>query len=166
MYERKTAHIDDDFVVFLIGMNVNRWREVRSWRPVMQAMPRMVVELRRNPDLGLLKAYTGWMFGGPASIQYWRSYDALLAYSRNSESEHLPAWRSFNRAARSTDAVGIWHETYRVTAGQWEAIYGGTRDVGLLGAVGGRPLDDRSTSSTRIGDRPSDTAPVEPPHPR
>ena len=33
------------------------------------------------------------------------------------------AWRAFNRAARNTDAVGIWHETYRATAGQWETIY-------------------------------------------
>jgi len=122
----------------------------------------MLAELRRDPDLGLLKAYTGWMFGGPASIQYWRSYDELLAYSRSSDSDHLPAWRAFSHAARSTDAVGIWHETYRVTAGQWEAIYG-TKDVGLLGAVGGYTLHHTSTSSTRIGDRPRDTAPVEPP---
>jgi hypothetical protein len=163
MYDRRTAHIDGDFVVFLIGMNVNRWRAVRAWSPVVQAMPRMLAELRRRPDLGLIKAYSGWMFGGPASIQYWRSYDQLLAYSRNSDSEHLPAWRAFNRAARDTDAVGVWHETYRVSGGHWETIYGGTKDIGLLGAVGGRTLVRGSTSATRIGDRADDHAPVEPP---
>ena len=163
MYTRKTAHFEGDFVVFLIGLHVHRWRAIRSWHPAMQAMPRMLTELRRDPDLGLLKAYAGWMFGGPASIQYWQSYNKLLAYSRSSNSEHLPAWRAFNLAARSTDAVGIWHETYRITGGQWETIYGSTSDIGLLGAVGGRTLDRRSTSSTRIGDRPNDTAPVEPP---
>lgn len=163
MYERKTAEIDADFVVFLIGLNVNRWTAVRSWQPAMQAMPRMLSELRRRPDLGLLKAYSGWMFGGPASIQYWRSYEDLVAYSRSTDSDHLPAWRAFNRAARKTDAVGIWHETYRVTNGQWETIYGGMTDVGLLGAVGGRSLDQKSTSAMRIGDRPSDTAPVDTP---
>ncbi len=103
------------------------------------------------------------MFGGPASIQYWRSYDDLVAYARSSDSDHLPAWRAFNHAARSTDAVGIWHETYRVTTGGWETIYGRINAVGLLGAVGGRTLEHRSTSSTRIGDMPSDTAPVEAP---
>jgi len=58
-----------DFVVFLIGVRVNRWSANRSWRPAMRAMPRMLAELRRRPDLGLLRAYPAWMFGGPASIQ-------------------------------------------------------------------------------------------------
>ncbi len=151
MYERRTADLDGDVVVFLIGMNINHWRAVRSWLPVVQAMPRMLAELNRHPDLGLLKAYSGWLFGGPALVQYWRSYDSLLAYARSTESEHLPAWRRFNRAARDTDAVGIWHETYQVTAGQWETIYGGMKDVGLLGAVGGRALSPGSTSATRMG---------------
>jgi hypothetical protein len=156
MYERRTAAIDGDFVVFLIGMNVNRWRAVRAWLPVVQAMPRMLAELRGRPDLGLLKAYSGWMFGGPASIQYWRTFDGLVAYSRRADSEHLPAWRAFNRAARRTDAVGIWHETYRVTAGQWEAVYGGMTAVGLLGAAGGRTVGTGSTAAIRIGDRDQD----------
>lgn len=163
MYERKTADIDGDFVVFLIGMNVNRWRAVRAWWPVARAMPRMLIELRNRPDLGLLKVYNGWMFGGPAAIQYWRSYEALVDYSRSSDSEHLPAWRAFNRAARATDGVGIWHETYRVAAGQWETIYGGMKDVGLLGAVGGHTLAGGSTSATRMGDVAEDRAPVDPP---
>jgi hypothetical protein len=163
MYERRSAQVDGDFVVFLIGMTVNRWQSVSAWLPVFRAMPRMLAELERRRDLGLLHAYGGWMFGGPASVQYWRSYDDLTAYSRSADSEHLPAWRAFNRAARSTDAVGIWHETYRVTSGQWETIYGSTKDIGLLGAVGGHVLAGASTSRTRIGDRDVDDAPVEPP---
>jgi hypothetical protein len=78
-----------------------------------------------DSDLSLVKAYNGWMFGGPASIQYWRAYDQLVAYSRSTDAEHLAAWR----AARRTDAVGVWHETYRVTAGRWETIYGSMKDV-------------------------------------
>jgi len=163
MYERKTADIDGDFVVFLIGTNISSWRKVGAWRPVLQAMPRMLRELQNRPDLGLLKAYPGWMFGGPAVIQYWRSYDQLVAYSRGTDSEHLPAWRAFNRAALATDAVGIWHETYRVSAGQWETIYGGKKAVGLYGAVGGHTLVRGSTSAMRIGDRDSDSPPVEAP---
>lgn len=124
MYQRKSADFDGDFVVFLIGMNVNCWRAVRAWLPVMRAMPRMLAELTANPDLGLLRGYSGWMFGGPATAQYWRSYDALAPYARSADAEHLPAWRAFNRVARTTDAVGVWHETYRITSGQWETIYG------------------------------------------
>jgi hypothetical protein len=163
MYERKSAQFEGDFVVFLIGMNVNRWRAVRAWQPVIAAMPRMLTELRQRPELGLLGAYSGWIFGGPASIQYWRSYEDLVAYSQNSNSVHFPAWRAFNQAARKTDAVGIWHETYRVTQGQWETIYGGTADIGLLGAVGGHTINHNSTSTTRTGDHVNDRAPVDPP---
>jgi len=153
MPERLTADIDDDFVVFLIGMHVNRWRSVRSWGPVFRAMPAMLAELRAKPELGLLKAYQGWMFGGPAVVQYWRSFEQLVAYSRDSGSEHLPAWRKFNRLIAHTQAVGIWHETYEVSAGQWEAIYADMPAVGLMGAVGSRSLNAESTADTRLQTR-------------
>jgi hypothetical protein len=39
---RMTARIDGDFVVFLIGMRINKpWRPGR-WLPVASAMPRML----------------------------------------------------------------------------------------------------------------------------
>lgn len=160
MYERRTAEIDGDFVVFLIGFHVNRWRAVRAWVPLVRVMPSMIRELKSRPELGLLQAYGGWMFGGVGYIQYWRSYEHLMAYARSAKHEHLPAWRAFNRLARTTDAVGIYHETYRVAAGQWEAIYGAMPDIGLLGATRGHPLEHSSTAATRIGDREQDEAPV------
>ncbi|HEY2224848.1 DUF4188 domain-containing protein [Actinomycetospora sp.] len=167
-YVRRSAEIEGDFVVLLIGTRVNRWRDVRAWLPVFRAMPRMVRELEAHPELGLLKAYGGWMFGGPTYIQYWRSYEALIAYSRSAEAEHLPAWRAFNRATRRyPDSVGIYHEAYRVSEGQWETIYGAMPEIGLLGASSGRDLRRRSTSASRMGTRTeeSDTAPVAAPTP-
>lgn len=158
---RWTADADGDVVVFIIGFHINRWRAVREWLPVGQAMPRMLRELQQQPELGMLGANGGWFFGGPGFIQYWRSYAHLEAYARKHDSEHLPAWRAFNRAARRSSAVGIYHETFRVGDGSWEAIYRNMPAVGLLGAVGGRPVSAASTSATRIGDRATDTAPVE-----
>ena len=165
-YARRSADIEGDFVVLVIGTHVNRWRDVRAWLPVIRAMPRMVRELERRPELGLLKAYGGWMFGGPTYIQYWRSYDQLVAYARSAEAEHLPAWRAFNRATRAHgDAVGVFHETYRVSAGQWETIYGAMPEIGLLGASRGNDLRRGSTSASRMGTRSEETdaAPVEAP---
>lgn len=160
-YTRVSAEIEGDFVVFLIGTHVNRWRDVRAWLPVFRAMPRMLAELARHPEMGMLKAHSGIMFGGPALVQYWRSYEHLEAYARNAEAEHLPAWRAFNRAARSSpDSIGIFHETYRVSAGQWETIYGAMPEIGLLAAGRAVTLDDSSTSARRIGARADDTAPV------
>jgi hypothetical protein len=162
-YVRRSAEIDGDFVVLVIGTHVNRWRDVRAWLPVFRAMPRMVRELEARPELGLMKAYGGWVFGGPTYIQYWRSYDALVAYARSADAEHLPAWRAFNRATRrSPDSVGIFHETYRVSAGQWETIYGAMPEIGLLGASRGQDLRRSSTSASRMGVRTedADAAPV------
>jgi len=104
--------------VFIIGMNINRYRDMRHWWPAFRAMTRAVRELKAHPEFGLLRAEGGLFFGGPAFIQYWKSYEQLEAYARNPNAEHLPAWRAFNQAARTTDSVGTYHETYRIQSGK------------------------------------------------
>src|SRR5690606_36016936 len=82
-------------------------------------------------DLGFLGATTLLGGKGPWVVQWWRSTEQLYSYASRAESHHLPAWRAFNAAARkSPGAVGIWHETYAVPAGQVESIYNGA-EVGL-----------------------------------
>lgn len=131
---RMTARVDGDFCVFLIGMRINRWWQVRSWWPVMMAMPRMLRELAADPETGFLGAESA--FGNPTiMIQYWRSFEALEAYARDPHQHHRPAWTAFNRVAAKTDAVGIWHETYLVKSGQYEALYNNMPRFGL-GKVG------------------------------
>ena len=160
LHGRVAADSDGDFVVFLIGMRVNRWREVRHVAATMSAMRRMLGELDRHPELGLLRAEAGFFFGGPGVIQYWRSYEHLERYARAADAEHLPAWRRFNALARTSDAVGIYHETYRVGAGTFETLYNHMPAVGLLAATGPRTLSRGSTSAQRIGARTEDQAPV------
>ena len=161
---RVTADFDGDVVVFLIGMHVNcPWR-VREWSTALRAMVGMLRELRARPDLGLLHAEGAWFFGGPAVIEYWRSYEQLEAYARAADAEHLPAWRAYNQLARSSDAVGIYHETYRATAGNYEVMYNHMPQVGLLAATGPRRLSRGSTSAQRIGARVEDEAPVAAPN--
>src|SRR5438093_8601572 len=116
-----TALLDGDFVVFLIVMRFNRPWKLRSWRVFMSMRP-MVKELEASPQSGFLHAEYGFLFGGPALAQYWRSFEDLERYARNPESRHLPAWRRFNRLVRDSGDVGIWHETYRVPAGDYEVI--------------------------------------------
>ena len=43
-----------EFVVFLIGMRINKPWKVRKWVPVFLTMPRMIKELEANPDSGFL----------------------------------------------------------------------------------------------------------------
>ncbi len=52
--ERLTAEIDGPFVLFLIGMRVNKPWKVRTWWPAFVAMPRMLKELERDPATGYL----------------------------------------------------------------------------------------------------------------
>ena len=126
--QRMTAELDGDFVVFLIGMRINKPWKIHKWWPVFRAMRPMIKELERNPDSGFL----GHTFGWPVIVQYWRSFEHLEAYARSHDHLHWPAWLAFNQRMRqSRGDVGIWHETYRVAAGQYEAIYSGMPPFGL-----------------------------------
>ncbi len=44
--ESSTAHISGDFVVFIIGVAVHNWLDVRAWWPVFTGMKRMMDELQ------------------------------------------------------------------------------------------------------------------------
>jgi len=120
--QRLTAQLDGDFVVFLIGMRINQPLKVHKWLPVARAMPRMLDELARQPELGLLHAQM-WFSRTIIQVQYWRSMAQLLAYAQDRQAQHLPAWQAFNRAVGTDGSVGIWHETYTAGPGTHESVY-------------------------------------------
>ena len=125
---RFTAKIDGDFVVFIIGMRINKPWKIHKWLPFFFAMPKMLKELKATPESGFL-GHTGL---GKIIIQYWRSFDHLEAYARNKDMTHWPAWLAFNKLMKdSRGDVGIWHETYVVSAGQYETVYSGMPPFGL-----------------------------------
>ena len=120
--ERLTANIEGNFVVFLIGMRINNPFKVHKSLPVATAMPRMIKELYSQPELGFIHAEM-WFSRTIILVQYWRSMEQLLAYAKNKEAQHLPAWQSFNRAVGTDSSVGIWHETYAASPGTYENVY-------------------------------------------
>lgn len=142
---------NEGLVVFLIGARINKPTAVRSWWPVVSAMPRMLAELEREPALGLL-GVTSCLHGrGALAVQYWRDLESLLAYAQSPEHEHRPAWREYNRRVREArGAVGIWHETFVVPAGAHESIYVDMPAQGLPRVLGSRAV---GTSSDRARDR-------------
>ncbi|HEX5511650.1 MAG TPA: DUF4188 domain-containing protein [Actinomycetales bacterium] len=145
---RVTAAHDDDVVVFLIGMRVNRWSAVRAWWPVFKAMPAMLKELSQNPSAGFLGARGALGPNGPLLVQYWRSLDQLLAYAHDHQALHRPAWRDFNRRAReSRGAVGIWHETFAVPRGAHESVYVDMPPSGLAAATAAVPVRARTNDA-------------------
>ncbi|WP_299039352.1 DUF4188 domain-containing protein [uncultured Pseudokineococcus sp.] len=148
---RRTADLEgQDLVVFVIGMRINRLRDVRAWMPVFGAMPRMLRELGRQPERGLLHARTYWSGRTFMVLQYWRTWEQLQAYAAASDAEHLPAWRAFNRAARrGSTAAGIFHESYLVGPGTAESVYVAMPEHGLAAATRSVPVPLR-------GDRAAD----------
>ena len=148
---------DTDLVVFLIGMRVNKPWRIDAWLPTALAMPRMLAELERDPEQGLLGFRILLGPSGPTVVQYWRDVDSLYRYASNTAAKHRPAWAAFNRRARKVPgAVGIWHETFTVCGA--ESVYVDMPRLGLgraLGtvAVSGRP--DRARDRLASGQRRS-----------
>jgi hypothetical protein len=128
---RMSADFEGDFVVFLIGVRINRFWKVGQWLPVVTAMPRMLTELAQHPELGLLHVEPHFGIRKTMIVQYWRSFEHLHAYATSATHAHLPAWKAFNKAVGSNGDVGIWHETYLVRAGEYENIYNNMPAYGL-----------------------------------
>ncbi len=132
--QRLTVKIEGDFVVFLIGMRINRFWKFHKWIPLGSAMPKMLKELTGKPESGFL----GFQIHGglsPVIVQYWRSFEHLEAYAKDRIGIHYPVWKEFNRLIGSSGDVGIWHETYKVCAGDYKCIYHNMPVYGL-GKVG------------------------------
>ena len=149
---RFTAHIEGSFVVFIIGMRVNRLLAVHKWLPVARAMGPMVGHLLAHKELGLLHAQTFAYWRGVALVQYWRSFEQLERFARDPALNHLGPWKQFNRAVGASGSVGIWHETYVVEAGQYECVYGNMPRFGLAAAgVHAPAVGAKETARRRLG---------------
>lgn len=147
------ARIEGDFVVFLIGMRINKPWKIGSWWPVFTGMPRMLKELKEK---GPASGFLGHTPLRPLMMaQYWRSFEQLEAYARSQDQAHWPAWVAFNRRIRKADRsdVGIWHETYKVRAGEYEAIYSGMPPFGLSAAAELVPLGKAQVGKSAARDR-------------
>lgn len=122
--DRATAKTNGQgFVVFLIGMRVNRLWAVGRWLRVELSMPPMLRELQQNRELGFLWAEALLNWRGVTLLQYWRSVEDLEAYANARDHAHFPAWQEFYRRVGKDGSMGIWHETYCVAPGGVESIY-------------------------------------------
>lgn len=164
--ERVTAERDDLFVVFHIGMRINALWKPHRWLPIFLIAPRMVRELVGDDETGLLGSRTvlGPGLRNIGFVQYWESFDALEAYARDSDYLHLGAWQDYYEDGTKDDAsLGIWHETYVVSAGEYETVYNNMPRHGL-GATDGATVapaaGQRDTAGGRIGRTGDSDAPV------
>ena len=149
---RYSAQQDGPFVVFIIGMRINRLLAVHRWLPVARAMGPMIQHLLAHPELGLLHAQPFVYWRGVAVVQYWQTFEQLERFARDPALNHLEPWKRFNRAVGAGGSVGIWHETYVVPAGQYECVYGNMPRFGLAAAGLHVPATGaRETARRRMG---------------
>jgi hypothetical protein len=159
---RFTADVEGDFVAFLIGMRFNHPLKVRKWLPIALAMPKMLKVLDDHPELGCL-GYHQWIGRTTILVQYWRDFESLDRFARDKDLPHLEPWRHFNRAVGKSGDVGIWHETFKVKANEYEALYGNMPTFGLAKATSLVPVGRKAqTAAARIGAVSSDEPVVTP----
>jgi Domain of unknown function (DUF4188) len=148
-FTRLTTERDKDLVVFLIGMRVNRLLAIHQWFTVFLTMLPMMREIQADPDSGLLGASTWISRREIMIVQYWDTYDQLVAYATSSTKKHRRAWNNFNqRRGRAAKTVGVFHETYVVAPDRMETIYDAMPPI-LLGNATRAAAVSRSRNSSR-----------------
>jgi len=152
---RWMAEIEGDFVVFLIGYRATGPRLLRTLRDLggRRGMMHMLRVLSDDPDKGLL-GFEMSTFGG-LMVQYWRSFEHLERFANDADDPHVAAWRTYWKRVGGEARSGIWHETYLVRAGEYEAVYANMPPFGLGKAATLRPAAEASRARTRLGRRAS-----------
>ena len=127
---RWTAEIEGDFVVFIIGARLNsssaRAVAHRPRRPPRHEPHAQVPH--RAPGEGSARLRDA---GFKTIVQYWRSFEHLEAFAKDTDDPHLEVWRNYWKRVGKSGRTGIWHETFLVRAGEYEAIYGNMPAYGL-----------------------------------
>lgn len=137
-------------VVFMFGMRINRWGEVRHWLPLWRSLRRMIREQRARPHSGLLWSTTSRNGREITVLQYWRTMETLMAYAQDTSFGHAKTWKTFNHGIGDSGIVGIWHEAYAIdpeTPGRMHTIY---RDVPHRGLAAAGRADAEQFAIRRI----------------
>ena len=133
-------------------MRINKFFAFSKWIPTVRAMSPMLRSLNQNPEKGFLGGETFVYWRGVGLIQYWRSFEDLERFARNPADAHLEAWQRLNQAIGADGSVGIWHETYLIEPGRYEAVYGNMPVFGLAAATKHVPaMGQRETARRRLG---------------
>ena len=146
---RWKAQIEGDFVVFLIGAKLSLRHPIQSFKDLggMRGMPFMLKYLTEHPEKGLLGFQS---YGLTMNVQYWRSFEDLERFARGDDDPHLPIWRNYWKRVGKDPRSGIWHETFLVRDGDYEAIYGNMPPHGLAKAARLEKMGAGSSARSRI----------------
>ena len=110
--QRMTVEIEGDFVVFLIGMRINKPWKIHKWLPVFAGDAADAARSWRKAGVGVsrLSAVSRRDRAVLAVVRAPRSATRAIA----TRCTGRRGWRSTRSVRRGAGDVGIWHETYRV----------------------------------------------------
>jgi hypothetical protein len=150
-----TVELEESKVVFLIGLRINNLWKIHQWWRLVVTMPKLLRELRHHKVSGFISGNM-WFGRNILMIQYWDDFKSLEDYARNKSKSHMPIWTYFNLKILSSADVGVWHETYKIEPGKFEAIYTNMPRYGLAQAGNFINIDNEGTNSnasSRIGNK-------------
>ena len=146
---RFTAKPSENFVLFLIGMRINRWWMLHKWLPMILAMPRMLKRLRAEPKLGMIHS-EGFFRLFPLTtcmVSYWRDFESLENFAKSASEPHLVPWGRYMKKVGADGSVGVWHETYQIEKTRTESIYGNMPKFGLGAAFPHVAINPNNTTA-------------------
>ncbi len=152
---RYTANYPEDFIVVFIGFRINKLWRINEWLPVMRAAKSMTKYALKLPGRPLLNSHLVRSVDDRRvffMIQHWKSFEALMDWARDKNLEHRPAMKAFFQRTGYNGNVGIWHEVYKISAGQFEAIYANMPRMSLAAVGEYRTLREASRAGDRMGD--------------
>lgn len=132
---RFTAKTNQQFVVFLVGMRINKLRSIFKCLPLFRRFVAMVYQLKANKSHGLLGAKRWFAWREIMYIQYWDSLESLEKFAQSKEGAHIQAWREYNLMFAKSAELGIWHEKYLLDAEQVDCVYSNMPRIGLAAAM-------------------------------
>ena len=148
-----STHIEESYVVLLLGIRVNHIHLFWKWIPTVLASFPMVYALVRHRAAGFLGGQAFFFQPGLGIVQYWRSFDDLERFARSKKYPHLGGWRWYNKSIGASGSVGLWHEVFLVKPGCHEAMYDNMPGFGLGKAAKHIPATElRQGARLRLGE--------------
>lgn len=132
---RMTADIEGDFVVFMTGMRIKHLWKIHKWWGNFKAMMSIMPVLFSNEAYGALGCHAWVSLRGPLLVAYFRSFEQLEYFANDRNAPHAEAWRAYFKRMGKKGDVGLWHETFLVKAGEYEAAYAFMPEPTGLGAA-------------------------------
>ncbi|NWF68636.1 MAG: DUF4188 domain-containing protein [Chloroflexi bacterium] len=131
--EKYTVQLDEARILFLVGGHANNVFAFWDWFWVARAFLNLIRYLRKHPDTGFLSGhlYLRVFPFGMMLQSYWRSFDDLEHFARAKNQPHLQAWTRYMQHTMKHGHMAIWHETYHIEPGKFEAVYGNSAPYGL-----------------------------------